>query len=523
MHHLLDRPFAQGNAEDRGTQVLYCTATDADNPGHLTNKGRQARTVASGLICRQRGFARCATRAAPPAPCASALSLACGTRLAADITGGSVSARGLKMAFEKSMLYAWRERCLDPVTTTQLFFVQVVNGNTACTHLRHLTKLKVSASAYGQARTRLPLEVFKRLLTAVGGDLQQEPLDERSWLGHRAFFVDGSSFSMSDTPELHEHFGQPGGQQPGCGFPVAHLMGLLHAGTGMTLKMLRAPLRTSDLPEAVKLHPDLRAGDVLVGDRSFCSYAHLALLAHKGVQAVFRMHQKQIVDFTPGRPHVEPGKLSPKGQKGLPRSRGVKSLGKHDQVVHWLKPTTLPQWMTPQQYAQLPASLQVRELRDRVHQKGFRVKTITLVTTLVDGQRYSAKDLADLFLGRWGIETHFAHVKTTMGLDVLKCKTVNGVLKELIVFALIYNLARLVMGQAARRQRVGMERISFIDALRWLASAQDDEPLPALVVNPHRPNRYEPRVRKRRPKQYPLMTKPRQVLRKLLIHKTDTD
>lgn len=419
--------------------------------------------------------------------------------------------------------YEWRDRCLDPVTTTQLFFVQVVNGNTACTHLRHLTKVNVTASAYCQARTRLPLAVFERLLRAVRDDLQQEPLDEGRWLGHRTFWADGSSLSMSDTPELQEHFGQPGGQQPGCGFPVAHLMALFHAGTGMVLKMLSAPLRTHDLSQVVELHPDLRPGDVLVTDRGLCSYAHLALLAQGGVHAVCRMHQKQIVDFTPGRPHVEPGTRSPKGQKGLPRSRWVKQLGKHDHVVDWLKPATCPEWMDPQQYAQLPESLAVRELRYRVQQKGFRVKMITLVTTLVDAALYSIAALADLFFARWGIETNFGHLKTTMGLDVLKCKTVHGVLKELIVFALIYNLVRLVMGQAARRQHVSIDRISFIDALRWLASAQDAEPLPALVFNRHRPNRYEPRVRKRRPKPYSLMTKPRQELRKSLANNAVTD
>ncbi len=104
--------------------------------------------------------------------------------------------------------YEWRERCLDPVTTTQMFFVQVVNGNTACTHLRHLPKVNVTASASCQARTRLPLAVFDRLLRAVCGDVQQEPLDEGRWLGHRTLWADGSSVSMSDTPELQEHFGQ---------------------------------------------------------------------------------------------------------------------------------------------------------------------------------------------------------------------------------------------------------------------------------------------------------------------------
>jgi hypothetical protein len=110
-----------------------------------------------------------------------------------------------------------------------------------------------------------------------------------------------------------------------------------------------------------------------------------------------------------------------------------------------------------------------------------------------------------------------------MGLDVLKCKTVHGVLKELIIFALIYNLVRLVMGHAARRQHVAIDRISFIDALRWLGTAQDDELLPTLVVNPHRPGRYEPRVRKRRPKPYPLMTKPRGELRNLLVNNATMD
>ena len=120
-------------------------------------------------------------------------------------------------------------------------------------------------------------------------------------------------------------------------------------------------------------------------------------------------------------------------------------------------------------------------------------------------------------------QTNFAHLKTTMGLDVLKCKTVDGVLKELIVFALIYNLVRMVMIQAARRQQVPLERISFIDAVRWLAAARTEESLPLLVLNLHRPYRYEPRVRKRRPKQYPLMQTPRKELRKLLAHNTDVD
>jgi Transposase DDE domain len=421
----------------------------------------------------------------------------------------------------RDVAYRWRERTLDPVTTIQWFFVQILHGNTACTHLRHLTKCPVTASAYCQARMKLPLTVFERLLRSVSHALQHHPLEEGRWLGHRTFWVDGSSFSMPDTPALQKHFGQPGKQLPGCGFPVAHLLALFHAGTGMVLQMLAAPLRTHDLSEVVGLHPDLRPGDVLVADRGFCSYAHLALLVQAGVHAVFRLHQKHIVDFTPGRLHVEPSARGKGHTKGQPRSGWLQQLGPHDQRVHWLKPLAGPLWMEEEQFAHLPDRLEVRELQYRVQRKGFRVKQIILVTTLLEATCYPVEALAQLYYARWGIETNFAHLKTTMGLDVLKCKTVDGVLKELIVFALIYNLVRMVMIQAARRQQVDIDRISFIDAARWLAAVRDDEPLSLLVVNPHRPSRYEPRVRKRRPKQYPLMQTPRKELRMLLANNTD--
>ena len=418
--------------------------------------------------------------------------------------------------------HQWRERLLDPVTTIQLFFVQILHGNTACTHLRHLTKLNVTASAYCQARMKLPLAVFQQLLRSVSDAVQPEALAQGRWLGHRTFWVDGSSFSMPDPPARQEHVGQPGRQLPGCGFPVAHLLALFHAGTGMVLRVFAAPLRTHAMSQVVALHPALHPTDVLVGDRGFCSYAHLALLVQAGVHAVFRMHQKQLVDFTPGRSHVEPARRG-KGHKGQPRSGWLQRLGEHDQLVQWLKPLTCPQWMDAEQFAHLPDRLEVRELRYRVHRKGFRVASMTLVTTLLEAALYTVEALAQLYWARWGIETNFAHVKTTMGLDVLKCKTVDGVLKELIVFALIYNLVRLVMAQAAQRQQVDIDRISFIDAARWLAAARDEESLPWLVTNPHRPYRYEPRVRKRRPKQYPLMQNTRQALRKALANKTDMD
>ena len=144
---------------------------------------------------------------------------------------------------------------------------------------------------------------------------------------------------------------------------------------------------------------------------------------------------------------------------------------------------------------------------------------MTLATTLLDADLYSVKNLADLYRLRWEIETNLGHLKTSMGLDVLKCKTVDGVLKEMIVFCLLYNLVRLVMLNASRLQNVDVRRISFIDALRWLASVHAGEKLSPLVVNPDRPDRCEPRVRKRRPKQFPVMKQPRRILQDALKNK----
>lgn len=413
----------------------------------------------------------------------------------------------------------WKNSLLDPVTTLQIFFLQVLHGNTACEHLSHLAGISFTAAAYCKARMRLHLDMLQNLLARCVEQSQQESFDVARWRGHRVFHLDGSSFSMPDTRELQAHFGQSGAQKPGCGFPTAHWLVQMHAATGMIVGMLARPLRTHDMDSVAELHPELRAGDVLVADRGFCSYAHLTLLCQRGVQGVLRIHQRTIVDFTPGRAHVAPSKKTTKKHKGKPRSRWIKQLGKLDQIVEWLKPMEKPEWMSAEQYAALPASLMIRELRYAIHQKGYRTKEITLATTLLDAARYPLDELAEQFRQRWEIETNFGHLKTTMKMDVLKCHTVAGVLRELYVFALVYNLVRQVMLEASRRQQVAVGRISFIDAWRWLQTATPETDLPQLVVNPRRPNRQEPRVRKRRPKPYKLMTKPRRQLQQELAAK----
>jgi hypothetical protein len=414
--------------------------------------------------------------------------------------------------------HRWRDRQLDPVATVHGFLLQVLHGNTACNHVPHLLGKSISGEAYGQARARLPLELFQRLVSEVCRSLQSCLDESARWCGHRVWMIDGSSCSMPDTPELQAEFGQSGQQAAGCGFPVVHLLTLFHARTGMLLRVLTAPLRTHDMAQASQLHAELEPGDIVLADRGFCSYAHLALLIQAKMHAVFRLHQKQLVSFRIGRLHVPPTPPFPrlKGARGLPRSRWVKWLGRLDQQVEYFKPQQCPDWMNREAYLALPSSIAIRELRYRIVQPGCRTHEVTLVTTLLDPILYPAARLAALYGQRWQIETNLRHLKQTLRMDVLRTKTVVGVQKELLMFALVYNLVRLVMLRAGERQSVLPDRISFTDALRWLKHARPGEPLRDLELVPIRPGRHEPRVRKRRPKEYDLMRKPRHQLREAL-------
>jgi Transposase DDE domain len=411
----------------------------------------------------------------------------------------------------------WRDRVLTPVTTVQLFLLQILHGNTACRHLPHLSGLRFTAAAYCQARAKLPLRFFDRLLERFSSAVQRSALDDGRWQGHRTFLVEGSTGSMPDMPALQDAFGQSTEQRPGCGVPVAHLLGLFHAGTGVLLKLVVAPLLTHDLAQVQQVHPMVAPGEVLVADRGRCSYAPLARLVQAGVHAVLRVGARQIVDFTPGRPFVRPSVRRTPAVKGVPRSRWLKALGIEDQLVAWLKPKTCPSWLTREVLAALPETLVLREVRYHINRPGFRTRQITLVTTLLDAEIYRVADLAELYRRRWQVETLLAHLKTTMQMAVLHGKTVPGVLKELTVFALVYHLVRMVMWHSATLQHIGVERISFLDALRWLGAPSTGVPFGALLVNPARQHRAEPRVKKRRPKSFPFMIKPRQELRQQVV------
>ena len=239
-------------------------------------------------------------------------------------------------------------------------------------------------AVYCQARAKLPLRFFALILERFGSAVQRSALDDGRWQGHRTFLVDGSGYSMPDTPTLQDAFGQPTEQRPECGFPGARQLGRFHAGTGVLLKLVVAPRLAHDLARVQAVHPSLQPGDILVADRGLCSYVHRALLVQASVHAVLRVGARQIVDFTPGRPFVRPSVRRTPAVKGIPRSPWLKMLGVHDQLVAWLKPKTCPSWLAKETLAALPDSLVLREVRYHIDTPEFRCRQITLVTTRLD-------------------------------------------------------------------------------------------------------------------------------------------
>ena len=407
--------------------------------------------------------------------------------------------------------HAWRDRTLGPVQTIYLFLAQILHGNTSCAHVRQLGNFAFTRSAYCEARNRLPVQVFRELLRETGQRVTEKASRAGLWLGHRIVSVDGSTFSMSDTDELRTLF-HWAPEKRGFEFPVAKFVALFDLITGVLLDLVPMSMRDHELRIVQHLHHLLRPDDVLVADRGYCTYAYLAQLFSRQVHVLVRMNASRKVDFRPHRRHA-----AAKHWKG-PQSIWIRRLGKHDQIVDWIKPAEAPPWLPRETWDLLPKLLRVRELRYRLTRRGYRSREVTLVTTLLDPDRYPKEAVAELYGCRWQVETNLRHLKTTMRMDILRCQTVDGIYRELAVFGIVYNAVRLVMIHAAEAQGVPPDRISFIDVLRWLELGCPGRGLPLFLINPVRSRSPAPRNVRRRHKNYTYMTRPRKPQRKLPVN-----
>jgi hypothetical protein len=416
----------------------------------------------------------------------------------------------------------FRQTILTPGNTLCWFVWQIAHGNVACSAVRHLAGEAFSDSAWCQARERLPMDlmqqVHRQLIDQARRDLDQtDDLGDQSyrWRGHRVYVIDGSSDSMPDTPALRDHYGVSSQCRAGLGFPNSHLMLLMDHRSGLLIDCIDSPMNTHDASMASQTHQHLSSGDILLGDDAFAGYTHLALLLQANLHAVVPAHHRRIVQFDEHQRHAHRRKCKSSKRKVKPRSRRIKILGVNDQLVEYFKPSNQPDWLNDEQWKQVPESITVREIRRTVKRHGFRPITVTIVTTLLDPEEYPADELIELRLTRWMVETNIRHLKITLGMDELKCKTLDGVRKERLIFLMVYNLIRIAMLNAARRQNVNANRISFADTLAWMRHGDVSAPTD-LKINPLRPGRLEPRVLKRPKKSFPYLTLPRAQLKSQL-------
>jgi DDE family transposase len=359
-------------------------------------------------------------------------------------------------------------------------------------------------SAYCQARSRLSHSRLRKLSDNLGHQLEQHVGEEELWLGRRVKIIDGTSVSMPDTAANQAVWPQSSAQKPGCGFPLLKLVGVFSLQSGALLDLTLANQRRHDAQLARELWPRLQPGDIVLADRGFCSFGDLALLQAAGIDAVMRLHQARKTDFRRG-----------------------KRLGPNDRLVVWNKPLQpTPSW-TKEAFNALPDTLLLRLVRYRIELPGCRCQEVILVTTLLDSHRFSAAQLAELYFQRWTVELHFRQIKTFLAMDVLRCLSPAMVRKELLMHLVAYNLIRTLMQRASLIYHVPLGRLSFkgtLDSLHHFADAlyaahskptRQRELFDALLRSiasdqiPLRPNRGEPRVKKRRPKNYHLLTKPR--------------
>jgi hypothetical protein len=322
---------------------------------------------------------------------------------------------------------------------------------------------------------------------------------------------------MPDTPGNQKAYPQPPQQQPGLGFPLMRIAAFFSLSSGAVLEFAMCSYSGkghSELGMLRKLWDFLRPGDVVLADRYMCAWHEIFLMKRRGIDSVTRLHHCRTADFRRG-----------------------KRLGKNDHIVEWRRPGRIRS-IDRQALRSLPKRLMIRETRVQVQQPGFRSKTIIIVTTLLDAEEVTASDLAELYRARWNAELDFRSLKQTMQMDILRCKTPELVRKEIWTHILAYNLIRTVMAQAASKHEIEPRTVSFKGAVQTLEAFQ---PLIAMqgarsrayrlhlynklldAVATHRvadrPDRFEPRQRKRRQKIYDRMMKPRNVLKHEMLKK----
>jgi hypothetical protein len=417
--------------------------------------------------------------------------------------------------------HLWRERIYTPSITLAIFLSQILSDDHSCDDAvdrfqkyrcdHGLPRVSTSTGSYCEARQRLPEPLVWDLVHRTGRSIHQKAKD--SWLFHgRAVKIaDGSTVVMPDTPENQAAYPQAKTQASGVGLPIVRILVVFSLAVGTVLEAALGPYQgkqTSELALLRQIITAFQPGDIFLADRFFCSYWVIAALQSRGVDVVVRLHQRRQVDFRRGR-----------------------RLGREDRLVIWKKPKQIPDWMSRAEYEVMPMELTVRVLRVRVQDKTKRVRKLELVTTLRDAREYRKKEVGSLFRQRWHAELDLRTLKSQMQMEMLRTKTPEMVGKEVAMHLLAYNLIRGIMAEAARIAEVKPRQLSFtgaqhtiraFEAVHLYDPARIAADLPRLLELigekrvGDRPDRYEPRAVKRRPKPHPLLQMPRKAAKRLI-------
>ena len=406
----------------------------------------------------------------------------------------------------------WQGWIYTPAVTVWVFLAQCLSADHSCREAvarligwrlaRGLKPCSADTGAYCTARNDLPEEALHALVRDTGKQVEDESPDTWLWRGRKVRVVDGTTITMPDTPENQAAYPQMKAQKPGCGFPIARILVIFSLSVGTVLDAAIGKYKGKQTGENSllrTLQDALGEGDIILADRYFSGWCDIALPWQRGIDVVIRKHQHRRTDFRTG-----------------------KRLGKDDHLVFWTRPQR-PKWMTAEQYATLPEELTLREVRIRVAQKGFRTQSLVVVTTLLDPEQYPAEEIALLYRRRWQAELYLRSIKAVLQMDHLRCKTPERVRNEFYMHLVGYNLIRGVMAVAACQSNKFPWEISFKGTVQTLSQL-----LPVLLAQVatevwcealltavathavgNRPDRFEPRRVKRRPKPYPLLQKHR--------------
>ena len=387
--------------------------------------------------------------------------------------------------------HQWRECVLQPADSVHILLLQLL-AQVALRGLRHAAGAEVTHQAICTARMRLPLALFQRLVAQC----VPKNLASTLYKGLSVFIVDGMSFQVSDNKPLSAKYSKSKNQRGvSGGYPTPKLLALMQGAGGFIAKAIILPYARQEFTCLSRLFKAIGKDAVLLGDRALVSFAHMALLMERGTHGCFRLPRDKVV-FGRG--------------KGCRRLK--KRLGRQDVLVEW-SASARPTWMSSRRWKTISdQKLVLRQITFRITRKGFRPQWAYLITTFLDPKEHPAQDIIDLYTQRWQIEVYFRDLKCTLKMNKISATTVQGVQKEVLAFILLYNLIRKVMAEAAVRQKVPEDRISFKDAMQWLLYAPPGSALPNLLVNPRRERGTQPRKIKKGRHRFPQLNQSRDAL-----------